>query len=138
MIKIICNRCNKPIESIQKVGFIQFCYQNPFESVTDNNMSDRNHYCEDCMAEIERFVRNDGGKVVNKIENMEKALSDALQEVHEMSTEKSKQKKSEEPKKAKWVDTGKILALWNAKWSIGKIAEEMGMEESEVANILTR
>lgn len=85
MIKIICNRCNKPIKSIDKVGFIQFCYHNPFESVTDDNISDRNHYCEDCMAEIEQFVRNDGGKVVNKAENMEKALSDALQEVHKMS-----------------------------------------------------
>lgn len=248
MIQIICNRCNKPIESIDKVGFIQFCYHNPFESVTDDNISDRNHYCEDCMAEIERFVRNDGGKVVNKIENMEKALSDALQEVHEMSgvinvpvlnipqidipkinlpqipvlapgnvkrqetpilrekdfkseprtsryridyekimslrasgmknkdiaaqmgmtpqevatavytykkrngkvaeserkesnpekKEKPKLQKSEGLKKDKWVDTGKILALWNAKWSIGKIVEEMGMEESEVANILAR
>lgn len=81
MIKIICNRCNKPIESIEKVGFIQFCYHNPFESVTDDNISDRNHYCEDCMAEIEQFVRNDGGRVINKVENMQKALSDALQEV---------------------------------------------------------
>ena len=248
MIKIICNRCNKPIESIDKVGFIQLCYHNPFESVTDNNISDRNHYCEGCMAEIEQFVRNDGSRVVNKVENMEKALNDALQEVHEMSgvinvpvlnipqidipkinlpkipvlapgnakkqetlplrekdfkseprtgryridyekimslkesgmknkdiaaqmgmtsqevatavytykkrngkatepqrkesnpkkKEKPQSQKSEESKEAKWVDTGKILALWNAKWSIGKIAEEMGMEESEVANILTR
>ena len=80
MIKIICNRCDKPIESIDKVGFIQFCYHNPFESVTDDNISDRNHYCEHCMTEIEQFVRNDGGRVVNKAENMEKALNDALQE----------------------------------------------------------
>lgn len=222
MIKIICNRCNKSIESIQKVGFIQFCYQNPFESVTDDNISDRNHYCEDCMTEIEQFVRNDGGKVVNKTENIEKALNDAFQEMCEMSGEininlpkipvlvpgnvkkqetpllreknfkseprtsryridyakimslkesgmknkdiavemgmtpqevatavytykkrngkvaEPKRKKSEGLKKDKWVDTGKILALWNAKWGIGKIAEEMGMEESEVANILAR
>ena len=85
MIKIICNRCNKLIESIDKVGFIQFCYQNPFESVMDDNISDRNHYCEDCMTEIEQFVQNDGSRVVNKVENMEKALNDALQEVREMS-----------------------------------------------------
>lgn len=81
MIQITCNRCNKPIESIEKVGFIQFCYHNPFESVTDDNISGRNHYCEDCMTEIEQFVRNYGGGVVNKTENMEKALNDALQEV---------------------------------------------------------
>ena len=229
MIQIICNRCNKPIESVEKVGFIQFCYHNPFESVTDDNISGRNHYCEDCMAEIEKFVRNDGGKVVNKVENIEKALNDAFQEMRETSGEininlpkiqvlapgnvkkqetpllrekdfkseprtsryridytkimslkesgmknkdiavemgitsqevatavytykkrngmetgrkeskpqKSEPKKYEQPQEQeKKVDVGKIRTLWNAKWSVSKIADEMDMPESEIINII--
>ena len=40
--------------------------------------------------------------------------------------------------KPKSVDIGKIMALKNAGWSIGKIAEEMGMKPQAVSNAIYR
>lgn len=227
MIKIICNRCNKPIESIDKVGFIQFCYHNPFESVTDDNISDRNHYCDDCMTEIEQFVRNNNyiemgnavaygiqeglrdpidsvveqvkgiaGNITENINHKENDTpplreKDFKSEPNEQSkrrridyerimslkesgmrnrdiaaemgmypqevstaiytykkrqgktvkTERkesaSKEVESKEPQdREKKIDVGKIRALWNAKWSISKIADEMDMAEFEIIDVL--
>ena len=49
-------------------------------------------------------------------------------------TEPKKREESQEPEKK--IDVGKIRALWNAKWSISKIADEMDMAESEIIDVL--
>lgn len=150
MIQIICNRCKKEIESIQKVGYIQFRYQNPFEnSVIGDSILDRNHYCEECMAAIEQFIQNkqevnvnlnvDGAeiaqslnaqdgtdKVPESIERTQKTVS----EKEESNSEKPKQKRR------KHIDIKKIMALKNAGWSIAKIADEMGMQPQSVSNAI--
>lgn len=43
-----------------------------------------------------------------------------------------------EPKKRKPVDTGKLLALRKAGWSMKKIAEELGISETSVWNYLQK
>lgn len=114
----------------------------------DDNISDRNHYCEDCMTEIEQFVRNYVGGVVNKAENMEKALNDALCKVRETNvpvlyTEselqpitailREKDFKSE-PRTGRYrIDYEKIMSLKESGMKNKDIATQMGMTPQEVA-----
>lgn len=105
MIQIICNRCKKEIESIQKVGYIQFRYQNPFEnSVIGDSILDRNHYCEDCMAKIEQFIQNKQEVSVNlTVDGTEIAQSLNIQDSTDNIPEslKSTQKTASEKKGGK-------------------------------------
>ena len=40
------------------------------------------------------------------------------------------------PKKKRKVDTGKVMSLYDAKWPISKIADEMKCSEQTVRNIV--
>lgn len=128
MIKIQCNRCKKEINGNQKVGFIQFSCENPFENIPIQHMSDilnREHYCEDCMDEIWNFMQN------------KPAVSSVLvdEEPKELKEPKEKEQK-EEPKQRYKIDYGKIMALKNAGWPVSKIAEEMGMAAQAVSTAI--
>lgn len=166
MLKIVCNRCGREIESIDKVGYIRFCFQNPVESLgEDESILSRNHYCEDCMAEIEQFVRlapdkkevfrekefvpkpSEHMKQYEKVIDLKKQgmRNKDIAEKLGMSeqgvattiytyTKRHTVDPPQEPENK--VDIGKINALWIAGWKASKIADEMGMEEREIFDIL--
>lgn len=149
MIQIICNRCNKPLECIQKVGFIQFCYQNPFEnSIADDNILSRNHYCEDCMTAIEQFIQNrqeanvdlalDGAEIAQSLNTQESTdnAPESIKSTQKAASKKELKSEKPEPKKRKHIDIGKIMALKKAGWSIAKIADEMGMKPQSVSSAI--
>lgn len=168
MIQIVCNRCGSKIESIDKVGYIRFCFQNPVEShVEDESIFSRNHYCESCMAEIEQFVRLDSKRtevfrekdfVPKQSEHMrqyeqiislkqqgmrnkdiaEKLGISAQGVATTIYTHKKKQKDDLPQESVKKIDFGKISALWKAGWDASKIADEMDMEEREIVDILNQ
>lgn len=128
MIKIQCNRCGKEIDARQEVGYIHFGCLKPFEGMplaNDDNIYERNHYCEDCMAEIWEFMQHKQENVPKKIETVNEPLEEPRQE-----------QKAEEPKKRQRIDIGKIMALKNAGWSVAKIADEMGMQPQAVSNAI--
>lgn len=164
MLKIVCNRCGREIGSIDKVGYIRFCFQNPVESLgEDDSILYRNHYCEDCMAEIEQFVRSTPEKkemfrerdfvpkpsehmkqyeqviMLKRIGMKNKDIAEKLGMSEEgvattIYTYRKRNKSQQE--KEKKIDIGKINALWTAGWIASKIADEMGMEEQEIVDIL--
>lgn len=165
MIQIVCNRCGSKIESIDKVGYIRFCFQNPVEShVEDESIFSRNHYCEDCMAEIEQFVRSVPAKKVLREKEFVPKTSEHMKQYEKVIDLKKQGMRNKDiaeklgmseqgvattiytytkrhmvdpPKEPeKKVDVGKINALWTAGWIASKIADEMGMEEQEIVDIL--
>lgn len=165
MLKIVCNRFGREIGSIDKVGYIRFCFQNPVESLgEDDSILYRNHYCEDCMADIEQFVRSVPAKKVLREKEFAPKTSEHMKQYEKVIdlkkqgmrnkdiaeklgmseqgvattiytyTKRHKVDPPQEPEKK--IDIGKINALWTAGWIASKIADEMGMEEQEIVDIL--
>ena len=63
-----------------------------------------------------------------------KAVGTAIKQVYDVVEEKEPEKPK--PKKGRKVDTGKIKALYDGKWSIKAIADEMKCSEQTVRNVI--
>lgn len=95
--------------------------------------------CDCCGKEIrENFYRmdieevdQDGIPISGEKGQLYDVCFDCFRKWTEQSThrepEPAKEEPKEKPDKRKKVDTGKIIALWNAKWSSYEIAKEMGV-----------
>lgn len=142
MIKIQCNRCGKEIDINLGVGFIHFGCMNPFDSIPpfdiDNSVSNRAHYCEDCMSEIWNFMQNRPEESASEVERTENEIDDAMKAVRDSRKQLTEihNSEAEDPKKQQHIDIGKIMALKNAGWSVAKIADEMGMQPQAVSNAI--
>lgn len=69
-------------------------------------------------------------KVMEQMQGEEKA-----QEIKAVEEQKKTKRKPIEVKEVE-IDTGKIIALANARWSSRKIADELGIKEQTVEQIL--
>ena len=124
MKKYICDRCGADITDSGAFGEVLVrIYQSPefdapFEWMAGEN--DGTHYCRKCAEEITEFVKN--------------PPTAAEPEPKKGKTMKEESKKPERRK----IDYGKIMALKNAGWDNGKIAEEMHMTKAAVATAISK
>ena len=101
---IECDRCHKKVTDPEKVGHVRISWHS---ARTDELITAAESYdwdfCDECMQEIEEFVRSKKKETVKPAET-----------------------------KKKQIDTGRIKALHKAGWSIRKIAEDIGCSEPTV------
>ena len=101
---IECDRCHKRIESKDEVGYVALDWRSVKSGdLAGANTLDSWDFCDECMQEIEEFVRSKKKETVKPAET-----------------------------KKKQIDTGRIKALHKAGWSIRKIAEDIGCSEPTV------
>lgn len=132
MIKIICDKCGVDLSDNNKIGKIQIrlhesqdydtqfrVFDIPSDDIPYQLIAGENeHYCEKCVEEILEFIHT---------------MPDTDQKKEIVKVEKTKKKRV-----WKQIDYGKIMALKNAGWDNEKIAEEMRMTKSSVAQAICR
>lgn len=131
MIKIQCNRCGKEIDPKQKVGFIQICSVSPFdfaEREHNESISERAHYCDDCVAEIWNFMQSKAE--VSKTETVEIKIEEPTETVPLL---REKDFKSEPHSKRRRIDYERIMSLKESGMANKDIAKEMCMTSQEIA-----
>lgn len=120
MIKIICDRCKREISG--KPRYIEFGVKDGKEDEIEKT-SGESDYCEKCIAEIKEFITREP-----------MPAPDPLAAGPTESTPVAAGQASKEPtKKNAPIDMGKVNALREAGWSIGKIAEEMRIPTENLA-----
>ncbi len=113
MLQIICDKCGKEISKPEKIGYLVWNFKEQLEGKQlQENIFEKNHYCEKCMEKIKIFITEEEKK--------------------ELEEEKEFQKE----KKKKRIDIGKIMALKKAGWKNKDIATEMHMEPQAVAGAI--
>lgn len=121
MVKVICDRCGAEITG--KTG--EICikmhekpdFDSPFSWIAGEKGDE--DYCERCGEEIARFIRNAPQERTEP------------QEAETIGAEKKKATRRR-------IDYGKIMALRNAGWDNGKIAEEMHMTKASVSQAISK
>lgn len=88
------------------------------------------------MLKGEHIKNNEEEKSEMEIEQegKKKEVKEKKEEVKGKEREEKKVKKETEKKKP--IDKGKVITLHNAKWTNAKIADEMGISEARVSQIL--
>ena len=139
--KILCDRCGKDITGLQQIGFVGMSFRDPEsgELLQENPLQDMD-FCPECMDAIRAFVSE-----MPKLEPKPEPVV-TLEEVAELAAklEPDEKKKQPEPKKnpkppgSKNVDTGKLLALRRAGWTMQEIADEMKISSATVSYHLSR
>lgn len=127
MIKIICDRCGAEIKP-GKIGCIALNFRETVggEFVAANLFEDF-HFCSACMEKIADYISNPA--------KSEKAKTPTKEEPAKATAQKpGKDDKATKPKRR--IDYGKIMALHNAGWNNAKIADEMGMTRTAVAQAI--
>lgn len=120
MIKMICDRCGKTIDADQYVGYIAWNFRDKASGdLTDENIFENCDYCEECMNEINKFIQRDPA-------DLAAGPSDLAPMAAGQTDEKTGKRNSQ-------IDMGKVKALRDAGWSIGRIAEEMSVSPEEIA-----
>lgn len=121
MIKIICDRCKREISG--KPRYIEFGVKDGKEDEIEKT-SGESDYCKKCIAEIKEFITREPTPALDPLiaDSTESTPAAAGQTVNEKSGERNKP-----------IDMGKVNALREAEWSIGKIAEEMHIPTEDLA-----
>lgn len=109
MIKVVCDRCRQEI--IGKPRYIAFGVKDSAEGKIE--VFGEGDYCENCIDEIKMFIIRGPASV--------------LEPLPAGPTAKKSGKKNTR------IDMGKVNALREAGWSIGKIAEEMHIPPEDIA-----
>lgn len=128
MIKILCDRCGTDITTSGFFGNLKLDvhkspdYTDAPESYLDVGKEHR-HFCRECIDAICEF-----------------ALTEVGAAAQEEAAETTPPDSPAEPKKKarRKVDIGKIMALKNAGWDNGKIAEEMHLTKASVATMISK
>lgn len=157
MLEIKCDRCGRNItEHRENVGYIltginndPFCL--PEDGKFEIELAEFNdkHFCINCLNEIRAFV---AAPDLYQRKTAEEQTTDLPKDIS--SEDETQKKQMEEPakdipnnaqpkddmppdmSKRHRIDIGKIMALKNAGWSVGQIADEMGMQPQAVSNAI--
>ena len=116
MSRIIkCDRCGAEFEpkTITRIGYVSLNWRDVAtdDLQEDNPLSDMD-YCEDCMRAIAAFIEQKPAVVPLD--------PPAAKEPPKASATKKK------------IDAGKLKALYEAGWSVPKIADELGCSDKAV------
>lgn len=154
MIRIVCDRCGKEIPAAGRTGFLSWNFRDGYRGdlMQENALEDRD-YCETCMETIFDFINRghsgtDGSGGSSSAEGpgpvrttVPREKTGAGGESAGSSLPKKKTgvclEKVPKPRRNS-IDMGKVMALRDAGWSYGKIADEMGMSKQSVCNAISR
>lgn len=120
MIKIVCDRCKQEISG--KPRYIAFGVKDSTEEKIE--VFGEGDYCENCIDEIKTFIIRGPAPVLEPPTADPTALD--LLAAGQTTTKKPGKRNTH-------IDMGKVNALREAGWSIGKIAEEMHIPTEELA-----
>ena len=123
MIKVICNRCGIDMTKSGAFGRItmEIHKRSDFADSPPESMmrSFECHFCKKCMDAIYDFAITTPKEETNQLTGTELT--------------------AEQPKvQRKRIDYGKIMALKNAGWDNGKIADEMHMSKASVSQAVSK
>lgn len=105
------------------------------------------YYCDRCGKEIEEnplsfeavLQRTESGTVedIDGVSDIcESCANDLMERIRKMILSAEVKEKPKKEAKKQTVDSGKVVALAKAKWSVAKIADEMRCSQQTVRNIL--
>lgn len=125
---IICDRCRKRMTQAEKTGYVCLDWRDVKTGDLEGQQVDLSDWdlCDDCMAEIEQFVRM---KPKKKTESSPEPAVEKGTTSEEPEPEK---KKAGKEKACKKIDVGKIRALSEAGWPVKEIAADVGCSEVTV------
>lgn len=130
---IRCDRCRKEIQPVltdNRIGYVALNIRDlNTDDLIDGNPFEHADFCPECMREIEAFIRN-----VPKKEDPEMSETELINKILEGGGQPAQT--AGKPKKKQPIDKGKIGALWDGKWSIKDIAEEMKCSDERVRQVL--
>lgn len=118
MIKIVCDRCKQEISG--KPRYIAFGVKDSTEEKIE--VFGEGDYCENCIDEIKTFITRGPAPVQEPL---------AAGFIQSSPLAGSTARKA--GKRNTRIDMGKVNALREAGWSIGKIAEEMHIPPEDIA-----
>lgn len=124
MIKIVCDRCEKEISG--KPRYIAFGTKG-LESAKIFGDGD---YCEECIKEIKAFITHGHAQTPTEpisTNVMTVTPAESTPPAAGQTTDNKAGKRNSQ------IDMGKVNALRDAGWSIGKIAEDMQVDPTEIA-----
>lgn len=130
MVKIVCDRCGQNIDIDLYTGYIVWNFRDHASGkVTEQNIFENCDYCEECMEEIRAFITHGHTQTPTEPINTDSAAgtTESTPPAAGQTTEDKAGKRNSR------IDMGKVNALRDAGWSIGKIAEEMNVDPAEVA-----
>lgn len=153
MVRIICDRCGKEIPAAGRAGFLSWNFRDGYRGgLMQANALEGMDYCETCMKTIFDFIisgpKDPDGSEGSSAEGPDAAETadpgekegvcgkPAGSSIPEKKTGMCREK-ARMPRKNS-IDMGKVMALRNARWSYGKIADEMGMSKQSVCNAISR
>lgn len=120
MIKIVCDRCKQEISG--KPRYIAFGVKDSTEGKIE--VFGEGDYCENCIDEIKTFIIRGPAPV-------QEPLAAGSIQSDPLAAGQTTAKKSD--KRNTRIDMGKVNALREAGWNIGKIAEEMHIPPEDIA-----
>ena len=123
MRKIICDRCERDITSLEKLGYIAVNWRSSKTGdLTGDNPYEAHDYCPACMEEILRVI-DFRTKAPEADPDPEEA--EVVEKIAQAPAPKKKP-----------IDKGKVGALARAGWPPKKIADEMGVSATRINQIL--
>lgn len=122
MIKIVCNRCGKEISG--NAGYIAWNFRDHISGdMVDQNIFENCDYCGKCMEEIMEFITRGETLLTHQTAA---GLTESSPAAGQTTTKKPSKRNTP-------IDMGKVNALRDAGWSIGKIAEEIHIPPEDIA-----
>ena len=116
---IKCDRCGTEIEQEQEIGYISVMHRGKEEQLEGDNPFEKLDFCKDCIDAIMRFITTGPAQAAK---------------THRGGAARKQGATVKQTKKK--VDTGKIKALADAKWTPKQIAEEMHLSTVTVNKYL--
>ncbi|MGN0384573.1 MAG: hypothetical protein ACI4EX_01685 [Lachnospiraceae bacterium] len=135
-ITYICDRCHKEIESNPMRFFADSIDRENDDFICDDPYPDmkKKDFCKDCCEFLVGLIRKSCKKGVPAVINQE--FESAVQDMIATSQQEKDPLPTDKPKRR--LDTGKIMALRNAGWSVKAISEEMNCSEQGIYNVLNK
>lgn len=122
MTKIVCNRCGKEISG--NIGYIAWNFRDHISrEMVDQNIFENCDYCEKCMEEIMEFITC--GETILTHQTAA-GSTDPSPAAGQTGAKKLGKRNTH-------IDMGKVNALRDAGWSIGRIAEDMNIPPEDIA-----
>lgn len=120
---IKCDRCGGEVDP-KHIGYVSLLERKDGDELSGENPFEKMDFCPDCMQLIAEFITNETPKRTPRAPRGGSK--------REGTTVAPKRTRTNRDK----LDTGKIFALHNAKWTDKMIAEEMGCSTVTISRIL--
>lgn len=133
MIRYFCDRCGKDLDKEKRIGYIAVNTKDKAEGdLKGENDFENCHYCASCTDAIKKFIRKSSEESAELVKEAAPKASMQKERMDEAESDSADDNRGGR----KRIDTGKILALKNAGWSVKDIADEMHLTPQQVSSQL--